>query len=306
MTPPVPEKMIEEIASRSMARQALTRRRMLGGLGAAGAGAAALALGGLPTQAHAQASPQPSPQLDTAILQLLLQLEYLEAEFYLRAAGLGSVPNSGNARVVGGRKVNFETPAIRQYAAEIARDERAHVIFLRNALGENSTPRPVINFTDAFAAAAQAAGLGSGFDAFANEVNFLLGAFVFEDVGVTGYRGTTPLIQNKQVLSSIAGILAVEAYHAANVRTTLFAIGGAAADAANAISDARDSLDGPGDLDQPITRRGAANIVPTDGNGLAFSRTASQVLKIVFLNPANGVTSGGFFPEGVNGTIKST
>ena len=298
--------MIEDIASRSMARKALTRRGVLGGLGAAGAGAAALAIGGLPTVAHAQASPKPSPQLDTAILQLLLQLEYLEAEFYCRAAGLASVPNSGNAPVTGGRPVDFQTPAIRQYANEIARDEKAHVVFLRNTLAENSTPRPEINFTDAFAAAARAAGLGGGFDAFANEVNFLLGAFVFEDVGVTGYRGTTPLIQNKQVLSSIAGILAVEAYHASNVRTTLFGIGGAAVTAANAISDARDTLDGPGDLDQGVTLRGTSNIVPTDGNGLAFTRTASQVLKIVFLNPAGGVTSGGFFPSGVNGTIRST
>ena len=283
----------------------LTRRQMLGGIGLAGAGAA-LTLGTGGFAGSAMAAPTPSPQLDTAILQLLLQLEYLEAEFYCRAAGLDSVPGSGNAPVVGGRKVNFQTPAIAAYANEIARDEKAHVRFLRNALGENSTPRPPINFTDAFAAAAQAAGLGAGFDAFANEVNFLLGAFVFEDVGVTGYRGTTPLIQNKTVLSSVAGILAVEAYHAGNIRTVLFNLGGAAVEAANAISDARDSLDGPGDLDQKITFEGQANIVPTDRNGLAFTRTASQVLRIVFLTPNTGVSSGGFFPNGVNGTITTT
>ena len=194
---------------------AMNRRQLLTRAGVAGMGAAALlGGGGLTSRAFAQTS---GAATDTAVLQFALQLEYLEAEFYLRAVGLPSVPNSGNAPVKGGRKVNFTTPAIRAYANEIARDERAHVIFLRNALGENSTPRPALNFTDAFAAAAQAAGLGGGFDAFANETNFLLGAFIFEDVGVTAYKGAAPLLTNKNVLSAAAGILAVEAYHAANV-----------------------------------------------------------------------------------------
>ena len=37
-----------------------------------------------------------------------------------------------------------------------------------------------------------------------------------------------------------------------------------------------------------------------DGNGLSVPRTTSEVLKIVY---AGGTTSGGFFPNGVNGTI---
>jgi hypothetical protein len=71
------------------------------------------------------------------------------------------------------------------------------------------------------------------------------------------------------------------------------------------ISDARDSLDGPADLDQGIKVRGKANIVPTDDNGIAFSRTPGQVLNIVYLNPA-AVTEGGFFPEGVNGEVNTS
>ena len=75
--------------------------------------------------------------------------------------------------------------------------------------------------------------------------------------------------------------------------------------AAKAISDARDSLDGTKDLDQGIGSNGGANIVPTDKNGIAYSRSAGQVLNVVYLNPKS-VRKGGFFPAGVNGVINKS
>ena len=166
--------------------------------------------------------------------------------------------------------------------------------------------RPEININTAFTAAATAAGLikkGQTFNVYANEDNFLLGAFIFEDVGVTAYKGAAPLISNKTYLGAAAGILAVEAYHAANIRTVLYDRG-LAADA-NAISAARDSLDGPSHDDQGVTLNGRANIVPTDSNGLAFGRTPGQVLNIVYLTP-KVANSGGFYPHGVNGQLHTS
>ena len=134
---------------------------------------------------------------------------------------------------------------------------------------------------------------------------------------MTAYKGASPLISNKTFLQAAAGILAVEAYHAAIVRTTLYARGYDATTpmaslitAAGQISDARDSLDGSTDLDQGIARTTingqlVSNIVPLDQNGIAFSRSPQQVLNIVYLNRATA-TLGGFFPAGVNGTLRAS
>lgn len=242
-------------------------------------------------------------QQDVDVLTFALNLEYLEAEYYLRGttgAGLSAADAGTNpGAVTGGAQVNFATTAFRNYAEEIAADELAHVRFLRGALG-NPVARPAINFTDAFNAAAQAAGLGPTFDPFANEINFLIGAFVFEDVGVTAYNGGATLITNKTFLQAAAGILGVEAYHAGTVRTVLSNIGGDAVAAVNAISNLRASVGGG--KDQGFDEGIGANIVPADANAIAFARTTREVLNIVYLN-ANG-TPGGFFPNGLNGNIR--
>lgn len=279
-----------------------------GFLQAAGVGAALAAGGGvmaLPRSAHAQRG-----ALDPVVLNFALNLEYLEAEYYTYAVtgmgieqqgvGVDGMGTPGQVIIRDNPMVPFATPAVRQYAMEIAADEIAHVQFLRSALGSARVARPAINLRDSFNAAAAAAGLPTPFDPFANEDNFLLGAFVFEDVGVTAYKGGARLLANRDYLEAAAGILAVEAYHASNIRTTLLARG--LAMAANAISDARDSLDGNTDLDQGVTMGKSANIVPADMNGIAFSRTPQQVLNIVYLSPSGA--PGGFFPNGLNGQIR--
>ncbi|WP_375399143.1 ferritin-like domain-containing protein [uncultured Amnibacterium sp.] len=287
----------------------LDRRKLLTMTGLAGAGTAAAML--VPATA-ASAADAPS---DASILNFALNLEYLEAEFYLRAVtgrGLSAIDGNGTVGgVTGGREVHFRTKAIKNYAREIAQDERAHVAFLRGALAGAKVARPAINLRDSFTAAAQAAGVvkkGQKFDAFANETNFLLAAFLFEDVGVTAYKGAAAFLSNKTYLDAAAGILAVEAYHAGIIRSTLYAEGYHASSIYHTVqklSDARDSLDGHSDDDQGIGSKKTGNLVPTDKNSIAFGRTTGQVLNIVYLNPAP-VTKGGFFPAGVNGDINTS
>ena len=241
---------------------------------------------------------------DAAILNFALNLEYLEAEFYLRAAmgtGLADADTYGlgvQGGVTGGRAVSFDTPAIQQYAQEIAQDEQNHVRFIRSVLANKAVAEPAIDLTNSFNTLAQAAGLGDGFDPFASENAFLLGSFIFEDVGVTAYAGAAPLVHNKTVLSAAAGILAVEAYHASEIRVLLLQRG--FADQVQKISDLRAALSGAAD-DQGILLNGVANIVPTDSNSLAFARSTRQVLNIVYGAP--NATCGLFFPAGLNGAI---
>ena len=304
--------MLDALEKRARVRE--DRRYFFRAFGAAAAVSGGVLAAGLASRADAQTA-----VTDADILNFALNLEYLEAQFYHYAVfgtGLPSNLLTGSGTqgaVTGGRQVNFTDPAVAAYAKEIAQDELAHVTFLRSALGSSAVSQPAIDVgTDpsgAFSSAARAAGLvtaGQAFDPYASDENFLLGAFIFEDVGVTAYKGAAPLITNKTYTEAAAGILAVEAYHAAIVRTTLYRKGiqaPALVDATEAISNARDSLDGSTDLDQGIRAIGAAsNIVPLDNNGIAFSRTTGQVLNIVYLSKT-AVAKGGFFPAGVNGNI---
>ena len=321
---------LESVAARITSHK-MNRRSLLAKAGLAGAAAVGAGLVG-PTQPAAEAvlSTTYGPKgkrfrvSDADILNFALNLEYLEAEYYLRAAtgvGLSSTDTGGvTGNVTGGAMVPFTAGgAIQQYANEIAADEQHHVQFLRAALGKYAVAAPTIDFTTAFTTAATAAGVieaGQTFDPFASETGFIIGAYVFEDVGVTAYGGAAPYIRNSTYLSAAARILAVEAYHAGSIRTQLFASGTDGITAANKISAARAMLssaaDNSNENDQGIAYAGAtpgtvvANIIPTDGNSLTFVRSFASVLNIVYLGGYNATLtgSGGFFPAGLNGRIK--
>ena len=101
---------------------------------------------------------------DVDILNFALNLEYVEAEFYLRAIsgqGLSASDTTGTGSaggVNGGSIVPFVTPLFAQYAANIALDEQNHVRFLRSALGSAAVARPLIDLAGGFQGAAVAAG----------------------------------------------------------------------------------------------------------------------------------------------------
>jgi len=280
---------------------------------------AALALGGAALAGLALARPRRAFAQTTIgdpdILNFALNLEYLEAQYYTLATqgvtidtlGIGITGGNGapggTVTVKPGPIVPFVTPLLQDFAVELAAEERIHVTFLRSALGTAAVAMPNIDLLNSFNALASAAGLGSTFDPFASELNFLLGAFIFEDVGVTAYHGAAGLISNPAYLTAATGIMGTEAYHSGSVRTRIYAAGTAAQQAATAIANTRSKLDGTGndDIGVGTLSTGAATIVDADSNAIAFSRTTTQVLSIVY---GGGSGGGAFYPNGLNGTIK--
>jgi hypothetical protein len=115
---------------------------------------------------------------------------------------------------------------------------------------------------------------------------------------VTAYHGAASLIQSKTILDAAAGILAVEAYHAANIRTVMYER--SIIEPTIKISALRTQL---GDaIDQGIVVSGKAHIIQADQNGIAPERTPDEVLNIVYAGGASG--NFGFFPDRVNGAIQ--
>jgi len=227
-----------------------------------------------------------STYTDFDILNFALNLEYLEAEFYTVATtGMtlaqsgATITGSGTAGpTTGGSQVAL-TGAALAIAQEIAKDEQTHVKFIQTAiasLGGTSIAKPAINL----------GALGIGFSSLAS---FLTLARAFEDVGVTAYGGAAPLIVNKTVLGYAARILAVEAYHAGNIRLQI---------AQNSVPTT--ALDGADHLPPPS----GSMYFPTDNNALTEVRTPQQVLYLVYGGAS--LTAGGFFPSGVNGLFNTS
>ena len=286
-------------------RSRLSRRNFLTGLGAsAGTVAVATMAAGCGSSSVTTTAPStpPSGLRDADILNFALNLEYLEAEFYLRAttnSGLSSanigISVARSAQLPAAARSTFTTPAIKAYALEIANDELLHVEFLRSALGSAAVDRPAIDLTNSFNAAAMAAGIGPAFNPFADENSFIVGAFVFEDVGVTAYHGAATLISNKTYLGAAAGIMAVEAYHAAEIRTVLAYLG----DPGISPMQIRSPLSaacwsgGAGTACRPE----APISLPADTNSIAYDRTTTEVLHIVYCGRGGSRLQRGLLPQ---------
>jgi hypothetical protein len=283
-------------------------------------------------------TPTPTPSststvaLDVDYLNFALQMQYLSTQYYIRAttgtgvealADSSSLPGGGAAlltgtgtqgTVTGGAAVTFTDPLLAQYTREIVAGELAHLLFLRSTTGATAaSAQPAIDLsssvTGGFTRLARAGGLigpADTFNPYESELNFLLGAFLIQDVLVSGYIGATPAITNLLYVNAAADVLATKSFHAAIIRSQLYARGTAARTATDQLSNARDALDGATDIDQGVTGNATtSNVVAADVDGAVFGRTTGQVLNVLYTT-ASAVTGGGFFPNGINSTYFRT
>ena len=297
-----------------------SRRSFLAGAGAVGAlGAATLMTGCNDSSTAVTPTPTPTPTpidfADNDILNFALNLEYLEGEFYTRAATGTGIPSAlaltGAGTVNGGGKVTGST-AFQSYLNSIAQDELNHIAAIQATLTANSgtpVPRPTIDFTAAFTAIAASAGLPASFNPFADPQSFLVGAAALTEVGITAYNGAAPMISSNTILDAAAGIVAAESYHAAAIRVQIAGNALATGDPTyendlNSIIALKTKLGGTGET--PLSISSIVSADPT--NAIGFARTTDQVLHIVYGTAGSGagVKSGGFFPNGLNGTLTTT
>ena len=261
----------------------LNRRGFLGAM----MSAAALATATSAKSAYAQNPAAPSV---TDVLNFALNLEYLEANFYLyvsTGAGLTSAQNGGGVPVQGAPgKLGLDANTL-AVAEALAQDEVNHIADLRSAitsLGGTPIAQPLINLAANGAVTTQA--------------QFLVAARQFTALGGSAYVGSAQLlVSNPDVLTVAGQILGAEGQHAGVLAYLCVTQG--------VLSPMIDAQDVPPTTNQLFT------VDPV--NALGIARNTSQVLGVAYgvstpatTTPPAGVTMGGFFPNGVNGTVSST
>ena len=264
----------------------MSRRNFFGKVAAGGAAAGALALAGCndATVISAPTTVSTTPSV-VDVLNFALNLEYLEAQFYAYVTTGAGIPaadmGTPTGSTTGGAMVSFVNPYVKSVATQLANDERLHVELLRTqitALGGTPVSMPALNLA------------ANG--AVSSDATFLTAARQLETVGISAYAGGAQyLIPSTVALQYAAQILDTEAQHEGFLRELCIQL--------SVASPAVDSQD------LPPTSTQIFNTNPT--SGLNAVRTTSQVLQITYgAVGKSGVTSGGFFPAGMNGNIKST
>jgi len=153
-------------------------------LGRAVVATGALALGNLAGAFDRSAAAQPSEEQDVRVLNFLLTLEYAQLTLYDEAISAG---------VLRGELRRF---------ADVARGHEAqHVDALRALLGEDADRKPAFRFADATR----------------NQASFKRAALTLEESAAAAYIGQAANLTRNRV-PRVAGIVAVEARHAAWIR----------------------------------------------------------------------------------------
>ena len=271
----------------------LNRRSFFSSLTALGAATAAAGLLAYAPAAKAQAA---GPSI-VDVLNFALNLEYLEANLYISVSGSDPIPNGfgGGAPITGAPgKLNLDAQTLATFQ-NLALDETHHIELLRTLiyqLGATPINQPALDYT-----------LG-GKMAITTQAQLLAVTRQFTSVGASAYTGGAQyLVINPLILTGASQILGAESQHMGGVNV-LCALQGV-------VSPAVDTLDYP-----PVPPNKYFVLTPTTeptGPALGPIRTPSQVLGIVYgvstattTAPPAGITSGGFFPKGLNGNVKST
>ena len=154
--------------------------------GAAMGGGALLSLLVPGTSQAAGRPPRSFGEGDIGILNFALTLEYLESEFYNEATA-----NQASSSFI-------TNPQTQVFLQTVTADEKAHVKFLKSALGGKAAPKPKFDFGTTTS----------------NQTEFVATAVALENTGVSAYAGQAPNIKAVSSVKAALSIHSVEARHA--------------------------------------------------------------------------------------------
>ncbi|KAB2067849.1 hypothetical protein ES319_A09G256400v1 [Gossypium barbadense] len=234
------------------------------------------------------------PIFDVDLLEFSLNLEYLEADFFLFGSfgqGLERVaPNltRGSPPPIGAQKANL--------------DSITNGLILQFGYQEVGHIKP----------------LQPPFNPYANNVSFLIAAYLIPYVGLTGYVDTIPKLFSTTSRKLVSGLLGIESGQDAVIRALLYPLRQVKVppydidvdEFTRRISNLRNTLGRAGSKDEGLTvqvNEGAegrvqGNVLAGDQFSLAYNRTPEEILRIVY-GSGNASIPGGFFPKGAGGRI---
>ncbi|PKA57848.1 Desiccation-related protein PCC13-62 [Apostasia shenzhenica] len=262
---------------------------------------------------------------DIDLLEFPLNLEYLEAEFFLFGAfGFGldkEAPSiaAGGPPPIGATKANLSS-IIHGIVAQFAFQEVGHLRAIKKSV--EGFPRPLLNLSSTnFAEIIDEAfdqKLEPPFDPYVNDLNYLITSYLFPYVGLTGYVGTNPKLKSAHAKRLVAGLLGVESAQDAVIRTLLYQRAWelvppyniTVAEFTGKISVLRNELGGDSVKDEGIVvpaKEGAegkikGNVIAGDEYSMAYARSPEEILRIVY-SSGSASKPGGLFPNGGGGEI---
>ncbi|CAK9873282.1 unnamed protein product [Sphagnum jensenii] len=263
---------------------------------------------------------------DKELIQVALNLEYLEAEFFLWSSvgkGLDKFAPylaKGGPHPIGVQKANLP-PLLADVFFQFGLQEVGHLRAIHKGLKEYAFPRPLLDVSTKTWAKLFDKVIGKElkppFDPYCNGLNYVISAYTIPYVGLTGYVGANPLLLSKEAKKLVAGLLGVESGQDAVIRTFLYhkrheevkPYGITVAEFTDKISSLRNELshaflDEGLVVPRPLGPEGLTkgNILSADKDSLAYGRTPEQVFATVY---GTGTASkpGGFYPKGGHGKI---
>lgn len=268
-------------------------------------------------------SPSPGiPQADADLIEVALNLEYLEAEFFLNSAygkGLDYFDPSlaaGGPPPIGAQQANLDA-LTKDITEQLGLQEVGHLRAIKQTIPD-AFPRVLLNISKGVFAQIMDTALGyqlqPPFDPYANSINFLLASYLIPYVGLTGYVGANPQLTNSTSKRLVAGLLAVESGQDAQIRTLLYQkkdeeiYGMTVANITDKLSELRNTLGHTGIVDEGLVvpeclgaeGRISGNSLSADANSVAYARTPEQIFRIVY-GTGDASKPGGFYPNGGRG-----